>query len=147
MFTQAQEKPGSIHEKGAFSLVNKTEENLKDAYEFVYQPFEINKFPFETLGFGIYMAYFSFLLTNNDNQAFLARKKLYEGEKVVRSYQSEVLGNLTAKNVGNMSLFEMVEILHHNNIGNNDFLLTLKNEMKCDSNGVKQMKKEQSCKK
>ena len=154
METIAEDAVNSIESLNQFQSCKNEEsicqENLKDAYKFVYQPFEINKFPFETLGFGIYMAYFSFLLTNDDNKAFLGRTNLYEGEIVVRSYQSEVLGNLTEQSIGNMSLFEMVQILHHNiNLGNNDgdLLLTLKKEMKCDPNGVKQMKKEQPCKK
>ncbi len=42
MFTQAQEKPGSIHEKGVFSLVNKTEENCGSSCEM--QNFDLNRF-------------------------------------------------------------------------------------------------------
>ena len=138
METIAEEAVNSIESLSQFqSCQNEDpicEGHLKEAYEFVYHPFEINKFPFETLGFGIYMAYFSFLLVSSDTQAFLGRTNLYDGEKVVRSYQSEVLGNLTKQNIGNMSLFEMVEILHHNNFGYDDtsLLQTLKKEMNCD---------------
>ena len=106
--------------------------HLKKAYDFVYKPFEINKFPYETLGFGTYMAYFSrFLLTRPETQQFLERKNLNWGERWVRAYQAEVLSNLTRQNVGNISLLEMVYIVHHNK-GDYDILKALKNELNCD---------------
>ena len=108
---------------------------MKRAYNFVFQPFEINKFPYETLGFGTYMTYFSkFLLKSPETQFFLSRhpENLSKGEKLVRAYQSEVLGNLSNQNVGKMSLLEMVEILHHSDSNaNEDVLLPIKQEMNC----------------
>ncbi len=51
MFTQAQEKPGGINEKGVFSSVNKTEENCgascemqnSDLYRFNDTKFEVKE--------------------------------------------------------------------------------------------------------
>ena len=81
------------------------------------------------------MTYFSkFLLKSPETQYFLSRypKKLSKGEKLVRAYQSEVLGNLSNQSVGKMSLLEMVEILHHSDLNaNEDVLLPIKQEMNC----------------
>ena len=111
-------------------------DHLKSAYSFVFQPFEINKFPYETLGFGTYMAYFSYLLLKSpEKQTFFGRKKLRQEEEWVREYQSEVLGNLSNKNVGKMSIMELVQSLHHNNEDENrlDILRPLKKEFDCES--------------
>ena len=114
---------------------------MKRAYNFVFQPFEINKFPYDTLGFGTYMTYFSkFLLKKPETQYFLSRfpKTLSKGENLTRAYQSEVLGNLSNQNVGKLSLLEMVEILHHSDPNSNeDVLLPIKQEMNCSDNDWK----------
>ena len=90
------------------------QEPLKEAFKFVFLPYEINKFPYETLGFGTYMAYFSKLLVKG-NSKFLLKKDLSEEEEWVRSFQAEVLGSLSSLDVGKMSIMEMVQILHRNN--------------------------------
>ena len=81
------------------------------------------------------MTYFSkFLLDSPETQFFLSRhpKNLFKGEKLIRAYQSEVLGSLSNKNVGKISLLEMVEILHHSDPNaNEDVLLPIKQEMNC----------------
>ena len=113
------------------------QDQLIKAYNFVFQPFEINKFPFETLGFGTYMAYFSYLLLSNpDTQQLFGRKIMRDEEEWIRSYQSEVLGNLTGKNVGKMSLLEMIQLLNHNQYKNHDILQSLKKEMDCTDPSV-----------
>ena len=90
------------------------QESLREAFKFVFLPYEINKFPYETLGFGTYMAYFSKLLVK-ENSKFLVKKDLSEEEEWVRSFQAEVLGSLSSLDVGKMSIMEMVQILHRNN--------------------------------
>ena len=85
------------------------QESLREAFKFVFLPYEINKFPCETLGFGTYMAYFSKLLVK-ENSKFLVKKDLSEEEEWVRSFQAEVLGSLSSLDVGKMSI-----ILHRNN--------------------------------
>ena len=112
-------------------------DHLKNAYSFVFQPFEINKFPYETLGFGTYMAYFSYLLLSSpETQTFLGRANLRQEEKWVRAYESEVLGNLSNQNVGEMSIMELVQLLHHNHNedeNKHDILRSLKKEYGCGS--------------
>ena len=112
------------------------QEHLKEAYKVVFLPYEINKFPYETLGFGTYMAYFSKLLVKKGTK-FLIKKDISKEEQWVRSFQAEVLGNLSSLNVGKMSILEMVQILHHNNFKdfittNYDMLQSLKKEMDCE---------------
>ena len=111
------------------------EDHLRNSYNFVFQPFEMNKFPYETLGFGTYMAYFSrFLLNKPETQVFLGRKKLLQEEQWVRAYQSEVFGNLSGQDVGKMSIMEFVQILHHNPKENEqeNILSALKTEANCE---------------
>ena len=103
----------------------------------MFLPYEINKFPYETLGFGTYMAYFSKFLVKKSTK-FLAKKYISKEEQWVRSFQAEVLVNLSSLNVGKMSILEIVQILHHNNfqdfiINNYDMLQCLKKEMDCDT--------------
>ena len=109
---------------------------LKQAYNDVYLPFEVNKFPYDTLGFGIYMAYFSKLLTGSDNKVFFDRASLNKGEVEVREIMHEVLSMLVPTNSSEISLFELVELLNENE-GTKDKtindLKSLKMEMNCDS--------------
>ena len=111
------------------------QESLREAFKFVFLPYEINKFPCETLGFGTYMAYFSKLLVK-ENSKFLVKKDLSEEEEWVRSFQAEVLGSLSSLDVGKMSIMEMVQILHHNNFKDynnyDNMLQSLKKEMDCE---------------
>ena len=110
------------------------EDHLRKSYNFAFQPFMINRYPYETLGFGTYMAFFSYFLLNSpDTQIFLGRKELRQEEQWVRAYQSEVLGNLSSHDVGKMSILELVQILHHNPKENMHFniLQALKSESKC----------------
>ena len=132
----AEDAVNSMESSNQFQSCQNEEDICQDqlikAYNFVFQPFEINKFPFETLGFGTYMAYFSYLLLSSpDTQQLFGRKNMRDEEEWIRSYQSEVLGNLTGKNVGKMSLLEMIQILNHNQYKNHDILQSLKKEMDC----------------
>lgn len=148
MMTILQHKLKAIVEKAVKSLESATDslkacqneeeicqEPLKEALKFVFLPYEINKFPYETLGFGTYMAYFSKLLVK-ENSKFLVKKDLSEEEEWVRSFQAKVLGSLSSLDVGKMSLMEMVQILHRNNFkGYNDYgkmLQSLRKEMDCE---------------
>ena len=109
---------------------------MKKAYDFVYQPFEINKFPYETLGFGSYMTYFSkFLLKRPETQNFLGAIKQTKGEELIKSFQAEVLGNLTNRYFGKISFLEMVEIIHDNEnyAGFYDALQSLRGDKNCNS--------------
>ena len=96
----------------------------------MFLPYEINKFPYETLGFGTYMFNFSKLLVK-ENSKFLVKKDLSEEEEWVRSFQAEVLGSLSSLDVGKMSI-----ILHRNNFKDynnyDNMLQTLKKEMDCE---------------
>ena len=112
------------------------QDHLRIAYDFVFQPFEINKFPYETLGFGTYMAYFNYLLLKSpETMTFMGRVNLGQEEEWIRAYESEVLGNLSNQNVGKMSIMELVQSLHHNHNADenkNDILMSLKNEADCE---------------
>ena len=82
----------------------------------MHVPFELNKWPYETLGFGTYLAYFSRLLSSSkSNVDFFNSKKMKSGEKLVRRYMNFVLTNLAhGQNMTNMSTFELARLLHQN---------------------------------
>ena len=98
--------------------------SLKKAYSLLYAPFEVNFFPYGTLGFGSFLAYFSRVL-KKDTQYFFGNKKMKENEVLVRQYLAEVLSNLISKST-NVSLYEMVDILH----------LDTGNQMTGDNQGI-----------
>ena len=111
------------------------QDHLRKSYDFVFQPFEINKFPYQRLGFGNYMAFFSYLLVkNHETQIFLGSSTFLQEEEWVRAYQSEVLGNLSSQDVGKMSIMELVQILHHNPKDSEAYsiLRALQKEANCD---------------
>ena len=82
-------------------------------YHLVMQlPFEINKFPYENLGFGTYLAYFSRLLSKGEVD-FFNKFSPTEGETIARKAMSEMLKKLGLKNI-NMSTFEVAKMLHMN---------------------------------
>ena len=81
----------------------------------LYARFEIYKFPFPQFGFGIAMSYFSMLMTNNMDQTFLNKAVPYYEETAYRKYMSEVLQRIDKSiQVGNVSIFELVKLLHKN---------------------------------
>ena len=82
-------------------------------YRLVMQlPFEINKFPYENLGFGTYLTYFSRLLSKGE-VGFFNKFNPTEEEAIARKAMSQTLRHLGLKNV-NMSTFELVKMLHLN---------------------------------
>ena len=116
---------------------------LKRYYTFMHVPFELNKFPYDTLGFGTYLAYFSRLLSSSkSNVNFFNSKKMTSGEKLVRGYMNLVLTNLAnGQNMSNMSTFELARLLHQNpdEVGGNKwtFALPLQYEFGCHGEVVK----------
>ena len=116
---------------------------LKRYYTFMHVPFEINKFPYETLGFGTYLAYFSRLLSSSkSNVDFFNSWKITSGEKIVRGYMNLILTNLAqGQNMANMSTFELARLLHQNpdEVGQTTqkFALPLQHEFGCDGDVVK----------
>ena len=116
---------------------------LKRYYTFMHVPFEINKFPYETLGFGTYLAYFSRLLSSSkSNVDFFNSWKITSGEKIVRGYMNLILTNLAqGQNMANMSTFELARLLHQNPDEGGDttqkFALPLQNEFGCIGDVVK----------
>ena len=137
METISKEALNSIESSNQFQSCQNEENicqvHLKKSYDFIFQPFEINKFPYETLGFGSYMAYFSYLLVKNpETQILFGRKHLRQEEQWVRAYQSEVLGNLSSQDIGKMSIMEFVQILHHN--PKESMMHNMLNALKTDAN-------------
>ena len=95
-------------------------ESLKQSYTLLFLPIEINKFPYDNLGFGIYISYFSRLFDsgkgNGTADFFSKPKKLTSGEQKIRNIMSKVLGQIS-KNVmmlGNISTYEFTKLLHNN---------------------------------
>ena len=139
METISKEALNSIESSNGFQSCQNEEsicqDHLRKSYDFVFQPFEINKFPYQTLGFGTYMAFFSYLLVkNHETQMFLGSSTFLQEEEWVRAYQSEVLGNLSSRDVGKMSIMELVQILHHNPKDSSSYsiLRALEKEANCD---------------
>ena len=97
-------------------------ERLKEAYILLYAPFVVNAFPYRTLGFGSFLAYFSRVL-KDDTQVFYGNKKMNEGETLVRQYLAEVLSRIRQKPT-NVSLYEMIDLLH----------LETGNQVRCSGN-------------
>ena len=116
---------------------------LKRYYTLMHVPFELNKWPYETLGFGTYLAYFSRLLSSSkSNVDFFNSKKMTSGEKLVRGYMNFVLTNLAhGQNMTNMSTFELARLLHQNpdevKQDRWTFALPLQDEFGCDGEVVK----------
>ena len=110
-------------------------------------PFEINKWPYQTLGFGTYLAYFSRLLSSSKSNVdfFNSQKSTSAGEKLVRRYMNSVLTNLAeGQNMTNMSTFELARLLHQNPDEDGDTALKFANplqyEFGCYGNVVKEYK-------
>ena len=81
-------------------------------YRLVMQlPFEINKFPYDNLGFGTYLAYFSRLLSRGEVDFFNKFNPTKE-ESVARRAMSKTLRKLGLNY--NISTFELVKMLHLN---------------------------------
>ena len=110
---------------------------LKKYYTLMHVPFELNKFPYETLGFGTYLAYFSRLLSSSkSNVDYFNSRKITSGEKIVRGYMNLILTNLAqGQNMANMSTFELARLLHQNpdEVGGKawTFALPLQDEFGC----------------
>ena len=121
--------------------------SLKKAYSLLYAPFEVNFFPYGTLGFGSFLAYFSRVLKSRDTQYFFGNKEMKENEILVRQYLAEVLSKLISKPT-NVSIYEMVDILHFNtgnqvNGDNNKRTLqALADEMNCLPNELQNLYQE-----
>ena len=95
-------------------------ESLKQSYTLLFLPIEINKFPYDNLGFGIYISYFSRLFDsgkgNGTADFFSKPKKLTSGEQKIRNIMSKVLGQISnnVMMLGNISTYEFTKLLHNN---------------------------------
>jgi hypothetical protein len=105
--------------------------HLKSAYITLYIPYEINKFPYHSLGFGHYVSYFSRLITRSNQGHFLGTVKLSPNEHVIRDYLAQVLDNLAGKSMGGMSLFELVNTVEKTGLGDDNFAPTLQSKYGC----------------
>ena len=88
---------------------------LERYYNFLYLPFEVNKFPYENLGFGTYLAYFSRLLTKTDTVELFNTMTTSGPEEIVRENMAILLSSLAGgQNMANMSTYELVRLLQRN---------------------------------
>ena len=86
---------------------------LKRYYNLLYLPFEVNKFPYENLGFGAYLAYFSRLLTRTDTVELFNTWTTSASEQIIRESMAELLISIAGgQNMANMSTLELVRLLH-----------------------------------
>ena len=85
-------------------------------YNLMYLPFEVNKFPYETLGLGTYVAYFSRLLSSpRSNVRFFNAHETTKWEKILRDFMAQILWLLAdGHDMAQMSTFELVKLLHQN---------------------------------
>jgi hypothetical protein len=111
---------------------------LKSAYITLYIPYEINKFPYKTLGFGHYISYFSRLITRQKQGIFLSGSRLSTNERVIRDYLAEVLDNMAGKSMGGMSLFELVNTVSNTDMNNHNFAVALQMGYGCNPAGAKE---------
>ena len=106
---------------------------LKWYYFTMHIPFELNAYPYENLGFGKYLAYFSRLISSQ--KEFLAGKTPLKGEIEVNEMLIDVMSKLRFdKNPTNLSVIELVRLLHNKDDKTWSIASYVQNMFDCDYN-------------
>ena len=92
---------------------------LEQSYRVLLMPLEIITMGGPNLGFGTYLSYFSRLFASSavkyrQIDFFNSLSKMTNGEKIIRGIMSNVLKKLSQSHMGNISVYELVKIVHNN---------------------------------
>lgn len=93
--------------------VSECHKSLKSGYFNIYLPFALNKIPYNILGFGHFLSYFSRFVSKNKKGAFLSNKDMYSAEQLIKDYLTEVWTNMNPgkNNSINLTLYELPLLL------------------------------------